>query len=101
MTTQSTQYNTYDFANRRHIGPSPAEIYEMLDVIGFPSLEALIDATVPSAIRMTQPLGTGPGLSEHEALAAMKEVAGKNKILTSMIGPVSYTHLTLPTIYSV
>ena len=40
-------YKPYDFANRRHIGPSPEEIAKMLKVVGFDSLEALIDATVP------------------------------------------------------
>ena len=38
-----TDYQPYDFANRRHIGPSPAEMTEMLGVVGFPSLDALID----------------------------------------------------------
>jgi len=28
-----SSYNPYDFANRRHIGPSPAEMEEMLDVV--------------------------------------------------------------------
>jgi hypothetical protein len=41
-------YEPYDFANRRHIGPSPDEIAEMLQVVGVSSLDALIDETVPS-----------------------------------------------------
>ena len=36
-------YEPYDFANRRHIGPSPEEIAEMLQVVGVSSLDALID----------------------------------------------------------
>jgi glycine dehydrogenase len=36
-----------DFANRRHIGPSPAEMAEMLRAVGADSLDALIDETVP------------------------------------------------------
>ncbi len=35
-----TDYDPYDFANRRHIGPSPAEMAEMLKVIGYKSLDA-------------------------------------------------------------
>ena len=31
MTFTPTEYQPYDFANRRHIGPSPAEMTEMLD----------------------------------------------------------------------
>ena len=46
-----TTYNTYDFANRRHIGPSPAEMSEMLKAVGVPNLDALIDETVPKSIR--------------------------------------------------
>jgi hypothetical protein len=42
-------YEPYDFANRRHIGPSPEEIAEMLRVVGVSSLEALIDETEGSA----------------------------------------------------
>ena len=40
MTFTPTAYNPYDFANRRHIGPSPAEMAEMLTAVGVPSLAA-------------------------------------------------------------
>ena len=46
-----TDYQPYDFANRRHIGPSPDEMADMLKVIGYKSLDALIDDTVPASIR--------------------------------------------------
>ena len=51
MTFKPTDYLPYDFANRRHIGPSPAEMSEMLKVVGVDELDALIDDTVPPAIR--------------------------------------------------
>ena len=51
MAFKLTDYEAYDFANRRHIGPSPTEMAEMLKVIGFTTLDELIDATVPAAIR--------------------------------------------------
>ncbi|GAB1364475.1 hypothetical protein MASR1M32_37110 [Rhodobacter sp.] len=38
MSFTPTDYNPYDFANRRHIGPSPAEMAEMLAATGAPSL---------------------------------------------------------------
>ena len=38
-----TDYDPYNFADRRHIGPSPAEMAEMLKVVGYDSLDALID----------------------------------------------------------
>ena len=50
-----TDYDTYDFANRRHIGPSPEEMAEMLRVVGADSLDALIDETVPPSIRAGRP----------------------------------------------
>ena len=60
MAFQESEYHPYDFANRRHIGPSPSEIAEMLRAVGAPSLEALIDETVPAGIRQAAPL-TGAG----------------------------------------
>jgi len=37
---------------QRHLGPRTAEIEQMLETIGASSLDALIDETVPAAIRM-------------------------------------------------
>ncbi len=48
MTFTPTDYLPYDFANRRHIGPSPAEMAEMLQVVGASDLDALIDDTLPA-----------------------------------------------------
>ena len=52
-----TEYLPYDFANRRHIGPSPSEMTEMLNVLGCASLDELIDDTLPKSIRQEKPLG--------------------------------------------
>ena len=41
MTYEPTDYLPYDFANRRHIGPSPEEMADMLETVGAESLEAL------------------------------------------------------------
>ncbi|MFM7654529.1 MAG: aminomethyl-transferring glycine dehydrogenase [Paracoccaceae bacterium] len=97
MTFTPTAYDPYDFANRRHIGPSPAEMAEMLQAVGAPSLEALIDETVPASIRQSIPLGWAP-LSEHDLLARMRRVAGRNKVLTSLIGQGYYGTVTPPAI---
>jgi glycine dehydrogenase len=35
----------------RHIGPDPAAQTRMLDLLGYPSVDALIDAAVPEQIR--------------------------------------------------
>ena len=97
MTFTPTAYNPYDFANRRHIGPSPSEMEAMLKVVGASSLDDLIDQTVPSAIRQSIPLGWAP-LSEHDLLARMRRVAGRNKVLTSLIGQGYYGTVTPPAI---
>ncbi len=81
-----TFYEPYDFANRRHIGPSPEEGRDMLRLIGVKSLDDLIDETVPPAIRQKEPLDFGPPLSEGDALEFVRSVAKKNKVLASLIG---------------
>ncbi len=95
---QFTDYQPYDFANRRHIGPSPVEMAEMLAVIGYDSLDSLIDATVPASIRQKAPLAWGPAMTEREALDALRETANKNKVLTSLIGQGYYGTITPPVI---
>ena len=79
-------YEPYDFANRRHIGPSPEEIEEMLQVVGVNSLDELIAETVPQDIRQAKPLDFGRPLSERAALDRLRETANKNRVLTSLIG---------------
>ncbi len=95
--TQLTDYDTYDFANRRHIGPSPQEMAEMLAVVGAPSLDALIDETVPSSIRQAEPL-PWPQMTEHAILARMRALADKNRVTTSMIGQGYHDTVTPPAI---
>ncbi len=56
MPFKPTDYLPYDFANRRHIGPSPAEMSDMLKMVGAPNLNALIDETLPESIRQKEPL---------------------------------------------
>ena len=97
MTFSPTAYDTYDFANRRHIGPSPSEMDEMLKVLGVPSLAALIDETVPKSIRQSAPLSWAP-LTEHELLEKMRAVAAKNRVMTSLIGQGYYGTVTPPSI---
>jgi glycine cleavage system P protein (glycine dehydrogenase) len=84
--TSSDRYEPYDFANRRHIGPSPEEMAEMLRTVGVSSLEELISETVPKAIRQKTPLDFGRPLSERGVLDRVRAVANKNCVLTSLIG---------------
>ena len=97
MTYTPVAYNPYDFANRRHIGPSPAEMEAMLQVVGVPTLDALIDETVPKSIRQNTPLSWAP-LAEHELLDKMRHVGKRNTVMTSLIGQGYYGTVTPPAI---
>ncbi len=98
MPFSATSYEPYDFANRRHIGPSPDEMAEMLKVIGVGSLDELIDQTVPKAIRQEAPLGIAEAMSEAETLRYIKDVMGRNDLKTSLIGQGFYGTITPPVI---
>lgn len=103
MTFKPTDYLPYDFANRRHIGPSPAEMEDMLQVVGAKDLEALMDDTLPKQIRQKEPLEfgkpqKGKAMSERQLLHHMKVTAGKNKVLTSLIGQGYHGTVTPPAI---
>ncbi|MFL5580627.1 MAG: aminomethyl-transferring glycine dehydrogenase [Gemmatimonadaceae bacterium] len=80
---------------RRHIGPSDADVLEMLQVVGFESLDALVDATVPEAIRLRRPLALPGQQSEYEALAGLRETARKNQLFKSFIG-MGYSDTIVP-----
>ncbi|WP_428827746.1 aminomethyl-transferring glycine dehydrogenase [Azonexus sp. IMCC34842] len=81
----------------RHIGPCPTEVAAMLAAIGADSLDQLIDQTVPAAIRLPADLPLPTPQREHEALATLKAIAGKNVINKSCIGMGYYDTLT-PTV---
>ena len=98
MTFTPTEYLPYDFANRRHIGPSPSEMAEMLKVLGVSSLDELIDQTVPESIRQAAPLSFGKPKSERELLWHMRKVAEKNDVYTTMIGQGYHGTVTPPAI---
>ena len=77
----------------RHVGPNPAEVAKMLAAIGAPTLDALIDQTVPAAIRLPAPLPLGAAKPEHEALAELRSIAQMNVVKKSLIGMGYYgTH---------
>ncbi len=77
----------------RHIGPNDGEIASMLKIVGHASLEALTDAIVPASIKSASPLALPPAISEVEALAKIRGIAGKNRVFRSFIGQGYYgTH---------
>jgi glycine dehydrogenase len=86
-----------DFPHR-HIGPNAAEARQMLDLLGHPSLDALIDKTVPSQIRLNRPLSLPAAKSEFEVLATLKEIASQNQVYRSFIGMGYHDCITPPVI---
>jgi glycine dehydrogenase len=79
----------------RHIGPGPAETEAMLELLGYESLDALIDAAVPKRIRMTRPLAIHAGRSEFEALRVMRQMASRNELYRSYLG-MGYSDCVTP-----
>lgn len=78
----------------RHLGPRSADAEQMLETLGYSSLDALMDAVVPSQIRLNGELQLPAPLSEHEAQAKIAGYAAKNKVLAQMIGAGYYDAVT-------
>ena len=78
-----------DFSHR-HLGPDASEQKQMLEAIGLDSIDELIDQVVPASIRANHSLDLAPGLSESQALAELKQIAGQNKVFKSLIGQGYY-----------
>jgi glycine dehydrogenase len=83
---------------RRHIGPNEEEVSAMLREVGFDSLGALTEATVPKDIRLERELNLPEAKSETKALAELRAIAQKNKIARSFIGTGYYDCITPPVI---
>ena len=83
---------------RRHIGPNEKEVRAMLRDVGFETVAALIDATVPKDIRLKRELSLPEAKSEVEALAELRAIAKKNKLARSFIGTGYYDCITPPVI---
>ena len=81
----------------RDIGPRPTDVAAMLEVVGYPTLDAFIDAVVPPDIRLKRPLALPPALSEQEALAALQQLAGRNQVFRSYLG-MGYSDCITPSV---
>lgn len=71
---------------QRHIGPTPADEAHMLEVVGAPSMDALLERAVPEVIAARRPLELEAAPSEPAVLAELRAKAARNSVLTSMIG---------------
>ncbi|AHW60142.1 glycine dehydrogenase (decarboxylating) alpha subunit /glycine dehydrogenase (decarboxylating) beta subunit [Draconibacterium orientale] len=78
----------------RHIGPRGVEIAEMLEYVGVSSMEELLEQTVPSNIRLQQPLKMKEGLSERKYFRRILELASMNKVFNTYIGMGYYDTIT-------
>jgi len=70
----------------RHIGPDEFEQTKMLETIGVASLDALIEKTIPQAIRLANLDMSQQPVSEADALNELKTIADKNTVARSFIG---------------
>ena len=84
----------------RHIGPTHRDEKAMLTALGYKDLESFISAVVPSniAIKGVIEASIDGGVSEVEAIAELKVLASKNKVLTSLIGTGYYGTIVPPVI---
>ncbi|HMI46870.1 MAG TPA: aminomethyl-transferring glycine dehydrogenase [Gemmatimonadaceae bacterium] len=79
----------------RHVGPDERDVAEMLKTLGFQSLDALIDATIPAKIRYRGGLDLPKGITEPEVLAYFRSLASKNQVFRSFIG-MGYSDCVTP-----
>src|ERR1700734_2619963 len=88
-----------NFANR-HIGPSGSQEEHLLAAVGYGSLDELTTAALPGQVTGSpRPVLDLPEpLSEAEVLAELRRIAGRNQVLTSMIGLGYYDTVTPPVI---
>lgn len=87
-----------DRFSQRHIGPDADSTRAMLQTVGCENAEALIDKTVPKGIRLRRDLDLPWALSESQALADLRAIASKNKVLRSLIGLGYHDTLVPPVI---
>src|SRR3546814_4309281 len=66
----------------------------MLEQSGVPSLDALIDRAVPKSIRSKAPLDLPPSRAERDVLGELRRMAGRNRLLKSLIGAGYYDTFT-------
>ena len=82
----------------RHIGPRDDEITRMLELVGAPSLDALVDAAVPAGIRTVDGLDLPAAATEIAALDELRALARRNQRQVQMIGLGYYDTITPPVV---
>jgi glycine dehydrogenase len=98
LKTADDPFAPLDTFARRHIGPNPEEVAGMLELLGYESLDALVDAVVPPGIRLKRALDLPAAKGEREALDELREIMAQNKVFRSFIGQGYYDTITPPVI---
>jgi glycine dehydrogenase len=70
----------------RHVGPGPDDLSTMLERLGYPSLDALMEDAVPGSIRSTAELALPPAADEAEVARELRDLAARNQPAEAMIG---------------
>ena len=78
----------------RHVGPTADDVEEMLQVVGQPSLDALVDTAIPGSIRAQRALRLDAAPSERAVVAELRGLASRNTVMRSMIGLGYYGTVT-------
>ena len=78
----------------RHLGITDNHQKDMLSMLGYETLESLIESVVPKSILETDPLNVGDGMTELEALKELDKIAKENKVFRSFIGQGYYGTIT-------
>jgi len=91
--------NTDSQFARRHLGSSAEMANTLAEEVGYPNVDRLIDAVIPSAIRRQQPFNGLPAArSEQQALHDLSKIMDQNEQVRSLIGAGYYGCVTPPVI---
>jgi len=75
-----------DLLTNRHNGIQEADLPIMLEKIGVGSVDELIDKTIPTNIRLQEPLPLAAPMTERQFAEHIADLASQNKLYTSYIG---------------
>ncbi|MCB1159851.1 MAG: aminomethyl-transferring glycine dehydrogenase subunit GcvPA, partial [Leptospiraceae bacterium] len=96
LSKEEIEENSYFL--QRHVGSGPAEIQEMLHLLGYSNIQEFIKKTVPEEILLDSELQLPLPLSEYETLKRLKSIVSQNKLFRSFIGAGYYNTILPPVI---
>jgi glycine dehydrogenase len=92
------ELENHDDFIQRHIGPTKKQQQAMAETLGYASLDALIDDTVPTAIRREAPMNLPGARTEQAVIARLRDLARRNVVNRSFIGTGYHDTYTPPVI---